>query len=184
MTDQEFVVANAAVAGAYALRDSDTTPAQMDWILRNIGEPGRKVLEIGPGAGAMTTKLRGSGHDVWTLDIYPGSTILQRVQGTVERIPLPDKSFDVIVLAHVIEHSRSLTKAFLEMERVARERVLIVTPRQRFFRWTFDYHLHFFYSGDHLASHAPSGQTTAREIDGDICLIWDVSECGREALSV
>jgi ubiquinone/menaquinone biosynthesis C-methylase UbiE len=184
MTDQEFVAANAAIAGAYAMRDSDTTPAQMDWILGNLGEPGRKILEIGPGAGAMTTRLRSAGHEVWTLDIYPGSAAKQHLQGTVERIPLPDKSFDVIVLAHVIEHSRSLTRAFLEMERVARERVLMVTPRQRFFRWTFDYHLHFFYSGDHLASHAPSGQTSTGEIDGDICLTWDVSRCGREPLPV
>jgi hypothetical protein len=35
--------------------------------------------------------------------------------------------------------------------RAPREKVLIVTPRQRFYRITFDYHLHFFYR-HHLPS--------------------------------
>jgi len=81
---------------------------------------------------------------------------------------------DVIVLAHVIEHVQSLTRAFLELERVARDRILIVTPKQRFFRWTFDYHLHFFYSVDHLASHVHRGKATGVEVDNDICMVWDV----------
>ena len=58
---------------------------------------------------------------------------------------------DVILLAHVIQHVPSSTKVFLELERVARRCVLIVAPEQRFFRWTFDYHLRFFDSVDHLA---------------------------------
>ena len=174
MSPEEFSAAYESVGGQYAQRESDTTPAQADWLLANLGPAPIRVLEIGPGNGSMTERLRKAGHDVRVLDIYPAENDDHYVQGTVEHIPLPDKSVDAIVLAHVIEHVLSLTRAFVELERVARDRVLIVTPKQRFFRWTFDYHLHFFYSVDHLASHAPRGQATGVEIDRDLCLNWDV----------
>ncbi len=174
MSSQELLAANKAVSGRYSDRATDTTPAQADWILANVGPPRLKVLEVGPGNGGMTARLRNAGHDVWAVDLYSSRADPQYLQGTVDSIPLPDKSVDVVVLAHVIEHVPSLTKAFLELERVARRRVLIVTPKQRFFRWTFDYHLHFFYSVDHLASHAHRGETSGVETDGNLCLIWDV----------
>jgi ubiquinone/menaquinone biosynthesis C-methylase UbiE len=175
MSPREFAAAYQALGGRYAGRASDTTPAQADWILANIGPPPLKLLEIGPGNGVMAARLVATGYDVWTVDIHPSRTD-RHLQGGVDSIPLPDKSVDVVVLAHVIEHVPSLTRAFLELERVARQRVLIVTPKQRFFRWTFDYHLHFFYSVDHLASHAHRGKTSGVEVDGDLCLIWAVSE--------
>jgi SAM-dependent methyltransferase len=176
MSPREFAAAYEATGGRHADRASDTTPAQVDWILANLGPPPLDLLEIGSGKGALTARLRAAGHDVLTVDIHPSQADRLYLQGTVDSIPLPDKSVDVIILAHVIEHAPSLTKAFLELERVARRRVLIVTPKQRFFRWTFDYHLHFFYSLDHLASHAHRGKTSGVEADGDLCLIWDVSE--------
>jgi len=174
MSDEEFSAAYAAIRGAYATRPADTTGAQADWIMANIGWPEVQILEIGPGNGAMTRRLESAGYDVTTLDLHRGSAAVKYVQGSVEKIPLPDKSADVIVLSHVIEHVRSLTRAFLELERVARNRVIIVTPKQRHYRWTFDYHLHFFYSLDHLTSHIPRGSANGLEIDGDLCMIWDV----------
>lgn len=175
MSDQEFSAAYAALGGTYTERPADTTPAQADWILANIDRPGAQILEIGPGNGSLTRRLQADGYDVTALDLHAGDPSVKYVQGTVESIPLPDKSVEVIILSHVIEHVRSLTRAFLELERVARRRVIMVAPKQRHFRWTFDYHLHFFYSVDHLASHTHRGTTAGREIDGDLCLVWDVS---------
>jgi ubiquinone/menaquinone biosynthesis C-methylase UbiE len=174
MSPAEFSDANERVAGKYSQRQTDTTPGQADWLVANLGPAPVKVLEIGPGNGTLTERLRKAGHDVWIVDIYPRENDDHYVHGTVDHIQLADKSVDVIVLAHVIEHVQSLTRAFLELERVARDRVLIVTPKQRFFRWTFDYHLHFFYSVDHLASHINRGNATGVEINGDLCLFWDV----------
>lgn len=174
MSDEEFAAAYAALEGIYSQRPSDTTMSQADWILENVGQEPVKVLEVGPGNGTMTRRLREAGHEVWLLDIHQIEGEDDYVRGVVEDIPLLDKSVDVVVLAHVIEHARSLTRAFLQLERVSRDRVLIVTPKQRFYRWTFDYHLHFFYSADHLASHIHRGEAQGREIDGDLCVRWDV----------
>ena len=170
MSPEEFLAANAAVQGCYARRESDTTPNQANWLFANLGSTPMKVLEIGPGKGSLTHRLRKAGHEVWVVDIYPRDNDSHYLQGTAEHIPISDKSVDAVVITHVIEHVRSLTQAFLELERVTRDRVLMVTPKQRFFRWTFDYHLHFFYSVDHLASHTHRGRTSGVEIDGDLCL--------------
>jgi SAM-dependent methyltransferase len=174
MSPEEFSAACARVEGKYSQRVTDTTPGQADWLAATLGTAPVKVLEIGPGNGSLSARLRDAGHDVWAVDIHSPDGDDHYVQGTVDKIPLPDKSVDVIVLAHVIEHVQSLTRAFLELERVARDRILIVTPKQRFFRWTFDYHLHFFYSVDHLASHVHRGKATGVEVDNDICMVWDV----------
>jgi hypothetical protein len=175
MTDREYVAAYEAVGGIYGTRGADTTPRQMQWILDQI-EPGGTVLEIGPGNMELTARLRGNGHDVTTLQLHPGpaADAGSTVVGMAEQIPLGDKSFDVTVISMVLEHVRRLTATFLELQRVTRGKVLIVTPKQRFYRITFDYHLHFFYSVEHLASHVPSGTTDGTVIDGDLCLAWRV----------
>jgi len=171
MSDEEFAEAyrKTYVGMNGGRRSSDTTDLQMDWILANSGKPPRSILEIGSHKGILAQRLAEAGHAVQTLDLSgPGLT------GCAEHIPLPDQSVDVIVLAHVIEHVRSLTRAFLELARVSREQVLIVTPRQRFYKWTFDYHLHFFYSVAHLCSYAHCGAAAGELIEGDICMNWSV----------
>jgi 2-polyprenyl-3-methyl-5-hydroxy-6-metoxy-1,4-benzoquinol methylase len=173
MNDRQFIDAYKALSGAYTDRGPDTTAAQASWLLQNIPDNSR-VLEIGPGGRTLTRQLRAAGHQVITLDLdekwaTPGEVC---IVGIAERLPLADKSVDVVVLSHVIEHVRSLTTTFVELARVTRGAVLIVTPRQRFYRVTFDYHLHFFYSLDHLASHIPCGHADGAILDGDLCLKW------------
>jgi hypothetical protein len=173
MTDREFVETYRAVGGSYLNRPSDTTPDQAAWLLKHLGSA-CTVLEIGPGVRALTGQMMMAGHRVVTLDLSSFGTPAgeQCVLGVAERLPFADKSVDAVILAHVIEHVRSLTATLMELERVARERVLIVTPRQRFYNVTFDYHLHFFYSLQHLASHVPCGSTEGTIINGDLCLLW------------
>jgi ubiquinone/menaquinone biosynthesis C-methylase UbiE len=173
MSDRDYIKAYDTVSGVYGSRDADTTPKQMQWIVDHI-DASDKVLEIGPGNGRLTKLLRGSGRDVTTLQFHPGDGSGKAVVGMAEQIPLRDKSFDVTVVSMVLEHVRRLTTTFLELQRVTRKRVLIVTPRQRFYRITFDYHLQFFYSLEHLASHVPGGTTGGKIIDSDLCLAWDV----------
>jgi hypothetical protein len=175
MSDRDYVAAYEAVGGIYGSREADTTPAQMQWILDQIG-PGERVLEIGPGTKQLTGRLREGGREVTTLQLHPGgaSDDADTVIGMAEQIPLADKSYDVTVISMVLEHVRRLTTTFLELQRVTRSKVVIVTPRQRFYKITFDYHLHFFYSLEHLASHVPSGTTEGTVIDGDLCLAWRI----------
>ncbi len=175
MSDREFASACAAVSGLYSNRPTDTTDGELEWIMERVrrAQP-RQVLEIGPGAGKLTRLLQSAGCQVTTLDVAPLANHQRSVVGAVEHIPFAARSFDLVILAHVIEHVRSLTRTCSELARISSNAVLIVTPQQRFYRYTFDYHLQFFYSLDHLASHTIGGSTTGEVIDGDLCLEWKV----------
>jgi hypothetical protein len=73
------------------------------------------------------------------------------------------------VCSHTLEHIPDLWRAAAELRRVAR-RVVVVVPRQRYYRYTFDYHLHFFPSAAPLV-HLLGGQ--ARLVDGDWFVVSD-----------
>jgi len=59
-------------------------------------------------------------------------------------LSFPDRSFDTVVCTHTLEHVLDLPRAVAELRRVARDRVIIVVPRQRPYRFTFDLHVRFF----------------------------------------
>ncbi len=66
------------------------------------------------------------------------------LKGTVEEIPFPDGYFDTVICAHTLEHVRDIPKAMNELRRVCSGRLIVVLPRQRPYRYTFDLHVHFF----------------------------------------
>ena len=72
-------------------------------------------------------------------------------QGMIEKLPFPDQSFDIVTCNHTIEHLRDLDKSISELKRVAKRQLIIVTPRQRYFYFTMDLHLHFFPIREDLA---------------------------------
>jgi ubiquinone/menaquinone biosynthesis C-methylase UbiE len=77
-------------------------------------------------------------------DVKPPDAALDFVAAEVERLPFPDRSFDVVACCHTLEHVTDLGAAWRELQRVARRRVLVVVPRQRYYYYTLDEHLHFF----------------------------------------
>jgi ubiquinone/menaquinone biosynthesis C-methylase UbiE len=86
-------------------------------------------------------------------------------------LPFRDRGFDTVVCAHTLEHIPDLFAAATELRRVA-HRVVVVVPRQRYYRYTVDYHLHFFPSAAPLV-HLFGGPSCAQAtvVDGDWLLI-------------
>ncbi len=180
--ERAFAMAPAELAAAYAAldaggaryRDSDTTPAQ----IRAIAAAARgRVLEVGCGNGAIAAVLAPA-HAVVAVDVTPGSAAATRARSGaavalagLPALPFADRAFDTVVCAHTLEHIPDLYAAAAELRRVAR-RAIIVVPRQRYYRYTVDYHLHFFPSAAPLV-HLLGGQ--AREVDGDWLLVADHS---------
>ena len=168
MSPQEFAAAYAALeSGGARYRDSDTTPAQIEAI---AAEARGRTLEVGCGNGAVAEALRARGLEVTAVDVTLGSarTTAERAHCTVAiaglpELPFRDRAFDTVVCAHTLEHVPDLWQAAHELRRVA-SRMLVVVPRQRYYRYTVDYHLHFFPSAAPL-EHLLGGR--ARLIDGD-----------------
>lgn len=173
MSPQQLAAAYAALdAGGARYRDSDTTPGQLAAIAR--AARGR-VLEVGCGNGAVAQAL--AAHRVVAVDVTLGSAraTRDRAGATVAiaglpALPFADRAFDTVVCAHTLEHIPDLYAAVAELKRVAR-RAIIVVPRQRYYRYTVDYHLHFFPSAAPLVHLFGGGD--ARLIDGDWVLTCD-----------
>lgn len=167
MSPREIAEAYAALdAGGARYRDTDTTPSQID----AIADAARgRVLEVGCGNGAVAERLRAH-HHVIAVDVTLGSAAATRERAGaivalagLPELPFRDAAFDTVVCAHTLEHIPDLWRAASELRRVAR-RTIVVVPRQRYYRYTVDYHLHFFPSAGPL-EHLLGG--TARLVDGD-----------------
>jgi SAM-dependent methyltransferase len=174
MSPREFADAYAALdAGGARYRDTDTTPGQ----LAAICEAARgRVLEVGSGNGVVAAALVAAGREVTALEVTLGSAMeterrahCRVALAGLPALPFADKAFDTVVCAHTLEHVPDLYAAVRELRRVA-HRVIVVVPRQRYYRYTVDYHLHFFPSAAPL-EHLLDGH--ARDIDGDWFVITD-----------
>jgi ubiquinone/menaquinone biosynthesis C-methylase UbiE len=98
------------------------------------GREATDVLDVGTGSGIFAEAFSKKGMKVTGID--PNSEMLQTakeyvpngifISGTVEEIPLKDKSFDVVFLGHVLHESDDLMKALSESKRIAKQKVCIL----------------------------------------------------------
>ncbi len=115
----------ADVAAAYAARPDYPVHA-LSWL---VGDPPRRVLDLGAGTGKLTAQLVAAGYDVVAVD--PAAQMLAQLRlllpevpshvGTAETIPLPDASVDAVVVAQAF-HWFEPDTALPEMARVLRLR--------------------------------------------------------------
>ena len=174
LSDREIADAYDRLAqGGARFRDTDTTPAQIDAI---VAAARGAVLEVGCGNGTIAERLRARGHDVVAVDVTLGSAEETRRRAdcpvalaALPDLPFRDRAFDTVVCSHTLEHIPDLWRAAAELRRVA-QRVLVVVPCQRYYRYTVDYHLHFFPSAGPLERLLGG---TATRIDGDWFVIAD-----------
>lgn len=168
MSDREIAEAYDELAqGGARFRDTDTTPAQLEAILDATEGC---VLEVGSGNGRVAQALRERGHDVIAVDVTLGSAMATKERADcavllagLPDLPFHDGAFDTVVCSHTLEHIPDLWAAAAELRRVAR-RVVVVVPKQRYYRYTVDYHLHFFPSAGPLERLLGG---SAREVDND-----------------
>lgn len=101
--------------------------------LLELLEPGSRVLDLGVGDGRLASALARSGHEVTAVEpfrdvpVAPGITVLRE---SVERVELPELSFDAAVVWHVLEHLQEPLTALEHVRRwlVPGGRVLVGVP--------------------------------------------------------
>ncbi len=126
-------------------RPTDLNSACLDYILKNI--KGSSVLDAACGRGGLL-KIISANHSNLTCagcDIGPGQTTLgfDYTQTSLYSLPYQDSSFDTVLCTHALEHLLDYKKALNELTRIARQRLIIVVPRQREYKFTPDLHVHF-----------------------------------------
>ena len=112
---------------------------------------GVSVLDVGCGTGELLrrvsevrpelARLCGVDFAIDDADALPG---IEYVAAKVESLPFRDGEFDTVLCTHLIEHVLEPKLAIAELRRVARKRVIIVVPREREYRYTFNPHFNFY----------------------------------------
>jgi len=148
MTEAEFGDFYRRTAAHWELQgETDLNQRCVDAIVESI--EGDTVLEVGCGRGYLAGLLA----ERWTVNavdiVIPADLPARKPrvrfkQASIENLPFRDREFDTVVCTHTLEHVQHLDRAIAELRRVAARRVIVVVPRQRPYRYTFNLHLHFF----------------------------------------
>lgn len=116
----------------------DPTDGRAQAILAHVRD-GDRVIEIGCGKGRFLGALRSAGRTVTLtgVDISPAMLAqapagIDAREGSLESVPCPDDSFDVVFAVEAIEHAASVESAIAEMLRLARPggRIIIIDKQQ------------------------------------------------------
>jgi 2-polyprenyl-3-methyl-5-hydroxy-6-metoxy-1,4-benzoquinol methylase len=147
MSEQEFLQVYRELDCRATDRPTDLNQKSIDRMLAVIDPSATSLLDVACGRGEWLRivqkekRLQVTGCDVFDQSLTQGYSYQQ---GMIEALPFADNAFDVVTCNHTIEHLRDLDKAISELKRVAKKQLIIVTPRQRYFYYTMDLHLHFF----------------------------------------
>lgn len=120
------------------------------FLLSMIAPPApSEILDAGCGEGYFTAVLADTfpDADVLGLDASEGAVNYAREHfganasfnvGDLFDLPFADASFDVVVCSEVLEHLDEPARAFAELKRVARRRVVLTVPLEPYFKFFND----------------------------------------------
>jgi len=128
---------------------TDNSAACIDRIVESI--EGESVCDVGCGTGALLSRIQSAhpglarlvGVD-FVIDDASSLPGIEYVAAKVETLPFQDGEFDTVICTHVIEHILDYRQAIAELRRIARRRLIVVVPREREYRYTFNPHFNFF----------------------------------------
>lgn len=97
---------------------------------------GKKILDIGFGAGVYVDYLVSKGFDAYGLDFVDQFIKEAKkskkgifIKGEAEKLPFQDNEFDTTILFNVLEHGDD-EKVLKEAKRVAKKRILVIVPKE------------------------------------------------------
>lgn len=152
-------------------RKTDLNQGCIDFILDNLDDSKETVIDIGCGNGFMLSEIskKKPNKTLFGYDLKkPESEMCYEfIQGNVEKLPFDDDSFDTVICCHTVEHLLSLDQCIIELVRITKKQLIIVTPCQRYFYYTLDEHVNFFPYEKKLSSIIPMEDYSCDKIQGD-----------------
>jgi ubiquinone/menaquinone biosynthesis C-methylase UbiE len=137
---------------------------------------GEKVLEVGCGRGYLANILS-TKYEIIACDINISQQLIHKYpnirfkQENIQNLSFRDNEFDTVICTHTLEHVQYFNIAIKELRRVTKKRLIVVVPKQRPYKYTFDLHLHFFPFEHTFFNHMlPTNKIVAqelKEIQGD-----------------
>ncbi len=148
LNSEEIIEYYKELSSHHINRKTDLNKESINFILNNI--EGKSVLDISCGSGFLAEEIVKKhsmnvvGVDFIIPDKIKASVNPEFVESSIEKIPFPDNHFDTVISTHTLEHVVDIQLAISELRRVCRKKIIIVLPRQRNYKFTFDLHAHFF----------------------------------------
>lgn len=112
---------------------------------------GESVCDIGCGTGYLLNVIRLKRPDIkhftgvdFVVDDAKDIKGIEYIAAKVEHLPFPDRHFDTVICTHVIEHILDYRAAIAELRRITRQKLIIVVPREREYKYSFNPHFNFF----------------------------------------
>ena len=126
LTPDQFADVYRRVAGTEIQGETDLNEACTAAILGEVKEC--RVLEVGCGRGWLAGRMVGVAREVTASDMVLSDSTraiasVKFEEASVEALPYPDDSFDVVVCTHTLEHVQDLPTALAELRRVAQTTV-------------------------------------------------------------
>ena len=149
---------------------------------------GKSVCDVGCGTGVLLkiihekrpelTQLTGVDFAIDDANSLPG---IDYVAAKIESLPFEDDAFDTVICTHVVEHILDYRAAIAELRRIAKHKLIIVVPREREYRYTFNPHFNFFpYTHSFLRAMVPVPEDyVCEDIKRDIYYAEDVNSVGK-----
>lgn len=177
LSDQEINHYYEILADTFIQRETDLNVESIQFIEKEI--QGNAVLDVASGRGFLAQKLASLGHSVTAVDIVQPSRFKNSenpyfLTAEITALPFPENHFDTVVCTHTLEHIRNLPLALQEVRRVCKQRLIVVVPCQREYRYTFDLHIHFFPYEHNLRYYVGSGGSIIKA-GGDFIYIEDMT---------
>ncbi len=129
------------------------------------------VLDVGCGKGYLLGQLQQvyptlklQGVDFVTRQL-PQDIPFTKAEAT--SLPFADNAFDLVLCTHTIEHIYKAHELVKELKRVARKKIIIITPKQRYFYYTLDEHILFFPQKELLTGLIEMEKYECSNIEGD-----------------
>tara|TARA_Y100000816_G_scaffold263205_1_gene221388 strand:- start:194 stop:811 length:618 start_codon:yes stop_codon:yes gene_type:complete len=136
-----------------------------------ISTNSENLIDVGCGNGFLLNKIKlplsKFGCDVFEEDKYKNNQTFNYSTQNIKRLKFKDSFFDTVICCHTIEHIPDINSAVNELKRIAKREIIIVVPKQRFYFYTLDLHLHFFPDRFSIINLIGLNRYTLFEIDGD-----------------
>lgn len=145
---------------------------------------GESVCDVGCGTGVLLKHIRQGNPGMtrcvgvdFAIDDAGALDGVEYFAAKIENLPFKDGEFDTVICTHVIEHVLDYRAAIAELRRIAKKRLIIVVPREREYRYTFNPHFNFFpYTHSFLRAMQPVPEGyECRDIRRDIYYREDLS---------
>ena len=128
---------------------TDNSQACIDRIVADV--TGESVADIGCGTGVLLKHIRAGNPGLKRLAgvdfVIDDAAKLDGIEyhaARIENLPFADGEFDTVVCTHVLEHVLDLRGSLAELRRIAAKRLIVVVPREREYRYSFNPHFNFF----------------------------------------